>query len=229
MEQKNSSLSEAAHHFKSIPWYATLLERPGVLTFTPTSRLPEDLTGHSPTQDQLFRKTLNNTDTVPHCIGFYQDPFSSNLEIQGSPSSSSGSSSQLGSKLLVNSASLIFDLCPGVNGFNGTAHGGLISSLVDEAMGSLIFINHQVQTREQAQGRRLPRDVLDLNNSRFFTASMTVRFLKPIPTPQTVVVTASLNRIEGRKMSLDVTVKGKHQVEFARCDGLWMSLPKGKM
>ncbi|KAI1652286.1 HotDog domain-containing protein [Daldinia loculata] len=228
MEQ-NSSLAEATHHFKSTPWCAALLERPGVITFTPTSRLLEDPTGNSPTQDQLFRKTLNNADTVPHCIGFYHDPVSSNLDIEENPSTSLIPSSQLGPKLLINSASLIFDLCPGVNGYNGTAHGGFISSLIDEAMGSLIFINHQVQTREEAQGRRLPRGVLDLNNVRFFTASMTVRFLKPLPTPQTVVVTASLNRIEGRKMSLDVTVKDKHQVEFARCDGLWMSLPKEKM
>ncbi|KAI1653681.1 HotDog domain-containing protein [Daldinia decipiens] len=228
MEQ-NYSLVEATHHFKSIPWCVALLERPGVITFTPTSRLPEDPTGHSPTQDQLFRKTLNNADTVPHCIGFYQDPVSSDLDIEESPSASLGSSSQLSPKLFINSAPLIFDLCPGVNGYNGTAQGGFISSLIDEAMGNLIFTNYQVQGREEAQGRRLPRGVLNLNNARFFTASMTVRFLKHLPTPQTVVVTASLNRIEGRKMSLDVTVKNKHQVEFARCDGLWMSLPKEKM
>ncbi|OIW28190.1 hypothetical protein CONLIGDRAFT_465550 [Coniochaeta ligniaria NRRL 30616] len=215
-----SLLDRLTHHYNSIPWCAALLGRPDVIEFIPTSRLLEDAAGHSPTQDQLFRKTLNNNDSIPHCIGFYRDPFSSN---------SSDPSSQPIPRLLIKSCSLIYDLCPGVNGFNGTAHGGLISSLMDEAMGSLIFINHQVQTREEAQGRRLPQDVLDLNNVRFFTASMTVRFLKPLYTPQTVVVTASFNKIEGRKMSLDVTVEGKDQTAFAKCDGLWMSLPSRKL
>ncbi|KAI0130688.1 HotDog domain-containing protein [Daldinia grandis] len=223
---QNYSLVEATHHFKSTPWCTALLERPGVITFIPTSRFPEDPTGYSPTQDQLFRKTFNNADTVPHCIGFYQDP---NSDIEPSPSTQLGPSSQLGPRLLINSASLIFDLRPGVNGYNGTAHGGFIGSLIDEAMGSLILINHQVQTHDKAQGRRLPRGVVDLNNARFFTASMNVRFLKPLPTPGTVVVTASLSKIEGRKMSLDVTIKDKSQVEFARCDGLWISLPEGKI
>ncbi|KAH8912179.1 hypothetical protein BR93DRAFT_63947 [Coniochaeta sp. PMI_546] len=215
-----SFLAHVAQHYNSIPWCAALLGRPHVIPFIPTSRLLDDAAGHSPTQDQLFRKTLNKNDSIPYCIGFYQDPFSP---------TSSAQASQPGPKLLVKSCSVIFDLHPGVNGYNGTAHGGLITSLIDEAMGSLIFINHQVQTQEEAKGRRLPPDVMDLNNIRFFTASMAVRFLKPLPTPQTVVVTASLNKIEGRKMSLDVTVEDKHHAAFAKCDGMWMSLPKGKM
>ncbi|KAH8600720.1 HotDog domain-containing protein [Bisporella sp. PMI_857] len=225
MDQSLSS-SRAIAHFKSIPWCSALLEQPGAVIFTPTARLQEDAFGRSPTQDQLFRKTLKNHDTVPHCIGFYQDPALSDSQLDRR--APLVALSQLEPTLLIKSSSLMFDLRRGVNGYNGSAHGGFIASIMDEAMGSLIFVNHEFQKQNETRGH-YPQDILDLNNIRFFTASMTVRLRKPLPTPQSVIVTASLGRIDGRKMFLEVTVKGERGEEFANCDGLWISLQKEKL
>ncbi|KFY76835.1 hypothetical protein V499_03613 [Pseudogymnoascus sp. VKM F-103] len=207
-------------YFKSIPWCAAILEKTGIVTFTPTCRLQEDANGYCPTQDQFFRKSLRNDDAIPNCVGFYQDPFS---KTTSSPPSGSAL------RLLVNSSTLIFDLRPGINGFNGSAHGGLISALMDEAMGSMIFVNHEVYKDVEARKVTTPPNVMNLHGIAMFTASMNVRFQKPLATPHIVLVTATLNRIEGRKVFIDVTVKNENGVRFATCDGMWISVPKEKL
>ncbi|SPO07202.1 uncharacterized protein DNG_09896 [Cephalotrichum gorgonifer] len=222
MSPSSPDTADAAY-FKFVPWCNDLISRQGSILFTPTSRLPDDPTIGA-TRDQLFRKTLHHDGALPYCIGLYQDPTTSPDLQPTTPGSGPQSPT-----LYIKSSSILFDLRPGLNGFNGSAHGGLLSSLIDEAMGSLIFINHLVQTTHEKQGRKLPAGTLDLNSTRVFTASMAVRFQKPVPTPSIVVVTASLVKIEGRKIFFDVTVKGQHGEEYARCDGLWLSLPLEKV
>jgi acyl-coenzyme A thioesterase PaaI-like protein len=207
-------------YFKTIPWCTALLKEPDVVPYTPTCRLEPDASGHLPTQDQFFRNNLRIADLIPNCVGFYQDPFSNHQSKEQEDN---------GLRLLIQSSTLLLDLHPGVNGFNGSAHGGLISTLIDEAMGSLIFINDVVYKQVQKQGRPLPSNVLDMYGVAMFTASMNVRFRRPLATPQVVMATATFNRIEGRKVFLDVDVRSGDGVVFATCDGMWMSVPKEKL
>ncbi|KAI0145183.1 hypothetical protein GGR57DRAFT_306144 [Xylariaceae sp. FL1272] len=123
------------HTFEEIPWCAALLQQPGVVTFTPAARLPASADGRYPSQDQLFKTTLKTSATVPHYIGFYQSPFEDAEKTTLLPQASAKP------RLLVNSASLLVDLRPGINGFNATAHGGFIACLFDEIMGSLMFVS----------------------------------------------------------------------------------------
>lgn len=207
-------------YFKSIPWCSTFLTRPDIVPYTPTCRLEPDASGHLPTQDQFFRIHLRNTKLIPNCIGFYHDPFSNHRPEE---------KEENGLRLLIPSSTLLLDLHPGVNGFNGSAHGGLISTLIDEAMGSLIFINDVVYKQVQSRGRPLPSNALNMNGVAMFTASMNVRFRRPLETPQVVMATATVNKIEGRKIFLDVDVRSRDGVVFATCDGMWMSVPKVKL
>ena len=55
--------------FKSTIWTAKLLAEPDHIPFEPTCRLEPDSTGYCPTQDQLFRKILENQDAIPHAMG----------------------------------------------------------------------------------------------------------------------------------------------------------------
>lgn len=96
-------------------------------------------------------------------------------------------------------------------------------------MGSLIYINDVVYKQAQKQGRPLSTSVLNMDGVAMFTASMNVKFRKPLATPQVVTVTATLNRIEGRKVFLDVEVKSGDGVVFATCEGMWMSVPRHKL
>lgn len=220
---QSHSPSQDLSYFLSIPWCAALLNQPGVHTFAPTSRLPRDQVASG---DRLFPKTLHHADAVPHCIGFYQAP---------SPDTSpnavpvAASSQAANPTLLIRSCSLLFDLRPGVIGFNGSVHGGFIASLMDEAMGNLFLANYVAKMREVEANRPLPPGIMGLDDVRFVTANMTVRFQKPLPAPKVVVVTASLDRIDGRKLFLVVTATDERLVEFAKCEGMWVRLPHEKM
>ncbi|KAL2758463.1 hypothetical protein ACRALDRAFT_2040639 [Sodiomyces alcalophilus JCM 7366] len=219
-------LSKDESHFLSIPWCAALLTQPGVQTFLPTSRVPGGNAGHSPNRDRLFPETLHHADAVPHCIGFYQVP-SPETTPNATPVAASSQAADL--TFFIRSCSLLFDLRPGVIGFAGSVHGGFIAALMDEAMGNLFLANHVAQAREVEANRPLPPGTMGLNDVRFLTANMTVRFRKPLPAPKVVVVTSSLDRIEGRKLFLAVTVTDENLVEFAKCEGMWMTLPQEKM
>jgi acyl-coenzyme A thioesterase PaaI-like protein len=209
-------------HFQSIPWVASILAQPGTITFIPSSRQPQNSKGSAVSKDVLLGHSLNSPESIPHYIGFYQDPFSS--------STSTSQTKSKGQHFFFDSTTLIFDLHSGVNGFNGTVHGGLISVLFDEAMGNLMFMNHEMYKAIRKEGRTIPTDVMDFGGIAMFTASMNVRLQRPIATPQIVLVSSTLNRIEGRKVFLDTEVRSKEGVVFAKCEGMWMSVPiKGKI
>ncbi|KAI8630216.1 hypothetical protein F5Y19DRAFT_429370 [Xylariaceae sp. FL1651] len=215
------------HSFESIPWCAALLQKPGVIIFTPSARLPAGPDGHLPSQDQFFKTTLKTTDAVPEYIGFYQSPFSDSAkENLTSPSSPSA---RQGPRFFINTASLLIDLRPGVNGFNATAHGGLIASLFDEVMGNLIFMENEVQNEARDRGVPLSENIVNLRESAIFTASMNIKLIKPLITPEVVIATATLNGKEGRKLFLGYTIKNGDGIEFARGEAVWIAVRKEKL
>ncbi|CAG9948677.1 unnamed protein product [Clonostachys rosea f. rosea IK726] len=217
----NPTTQTAEQRFRSIEWCAVLLNRPGTTIFTPSCRLVDAL-GLPASQDQILRTTLNNSDAVPHCLGFYQDPASSSTP--GSPASPTQP------RLLINSSSALFDLQPGVNGYHGSTHGGFMAVLIDDSMGGLIYHNFVLQMQKQQEpGWNPPPGTLDLSKIQYFTAGMNIRLEKPLKTPAVVVVTSTLNRVEGRKLYLDVVVEDGNGTKYATCEGLWMSLPNQKI
>ncbi|KAI1813547.1 HotDog domain-containing protein [Poronia punctata] len=205
---------------ESIPWCAALLQKPGIVTFTPHSRMGPDTDGNYISGDQLFRTSLNTETTVPGYIGLYQSPFSSGTTTTLLPSSGS---------FLIDTVHLLFNLQPGLNGFNGTTHGGLIAALMDEAMGSLLFMNSRVQEDMRRRGMEVPGTVVDLSETQIMTANMNIKFMRPIKTPQVVMATATLNKIEGRKFFLGYDVRNGEGKEFAIGEGMWISLRKANL
>ncbi|VUC30924.1 unnamed protein product [Clonostachys rosea] len=217
----SSTSEKAEQRLRSIAWCAALLDRPGTTIFTPSCRLV-DASGLPASQDQILRTTLNNPDAVPHCLGFYQDP--------GSSSTPGSTTSPARPRLLINSSSTIFDLQPGVNGYHGSTHGGFMAVLIDDSMGGLIYHNFVLQMQKQQEpGWAPPPGTLDLSKIQYFTAGMNIRLEKPLRTPTVVVVTSTLNRVEGRKLYLDVVVEDGKGTKYATCEGLWMSLPNQKI
>ncbi|KAH8891929.1 hypothetical protein GQ53DRAFT_140189 [Thozetella sp. PMI_491] len=223
--------AEDVRYFKSIPWCAELLEQPGVRICATISRLDLNPNKGGPSNNTLFVRTLNTEDAIPHCIGFYRDPLSpetpglaSDPNVQGPASSADDGTS----RVLVRSSSIMFDLRPGVNGSNGTAHGGLITSLIDEAMGNMFLANAEARERATASGRALPPDLLDFRVERVITAGMDVRLKKPLITPGIAVLTAHFVQIKDRKMVMTVEVTGEQGVTFATGGGTWLLFPPKK-
>ncbi|KAI0397066.1 HotDog domain-containing protein [Xylariaceae sp. FL0594] len=219
--------------FESIPWCAAMLQKPGVVTFTPMARMAADASGNRASRDQLFRTTLGAENAIPNYIGLYQTPFSDPARLTLLPTLASHSPEDSGqpSKLLIDTVSLLIDLQPGVNGYTGTTHGGLIAALLDEAMGCLLFFNGQVQRDMRERGLSVPSSVVYLSNEDpIFTASVAVKYIRPITTPQVVVAAATLKRIEkGRKFFLGYDIRGDDGVVFASGEGLWISARREKL
>lgn len=171
--------------------------------------------------------TLNTANAVPRCIGFYKSPFSDTEETKLLEPVSRQMG--FGQQLLISTASYFFELRPGVNGFNGTAHGGLMACLFDQAMGDLLFINGEVHRRAVTKGAPLPPCYLNPLDNPMFTASMEMQLLKPLSTPQIVMVTVSLNKVVGRRMYLDSLLENREGIKFATGRGIWVSARKGKL
>ncbi|OTA67749.1 Thioesterase/thiol ester dehydrase-isomerase [Hypoxylon sp. EC38] len=213
----NSQLSESlkSHLDYFTSQGVSILQTPGIVPFLPASRQDAPIAKDTfVSQDTFFNYLLDSERAIPHLIGVYEDPFRHpTATFPHLP-------------VIITSASLILELRDGLHGFNGTVHGGLTCALMDEAMGSLLYQNHILNRQARADGFIPP------NSKRFtpaVTASMNVKYRRPIPTPQIVVVTASLDRIEGRKMYMHVVVKDRKDRECASCDGMFISIPNGKL
>jgi acyl-coenzyme A thioesterase PaaI-like protein len=103
-----------------------------------------------------------------------------------------------------------FSLGKGMNGYPHVCHGGMVATMLDETMALLLSSNK------------------DLENAAIRTETVTVylnvQYLKPVATPQTVVVTAMLREIKGRKHYIDGTIMNKSGEALAKAETLWMAL-----
>lgn len=105
----------------------------------------------------------------------------------------------------------------GVNGWRHIAHGGIVGAILDEAMGGLATINTKLKSSDDAQ------HVGDM-----VTAYLNVTYLKPVSTPQIILVTASLKEIKGTKHYIYGDVKNADGTVLAKAESLFLSLRKGR-
>lgn len=177
-------------HFRSIPWCLTLISDP-TFTHTPTySRQPK--VNH---EDSLFASTLISPTTIPYCLSLYKIP----------PKS----------EPFITQLQTLFALSTGLNGGPNLLHGGIISTLIDDVMGTLLTVNKD-------QGG------LPLSQSTV-TGEMKVRYLRPVRTPGTVVVVAESVRREGRRIWLEGEVRDAEGVVLARGEAVWVKVVGGKL
>ncbi|KUJ06481.1 uncharacterized protein LY89DRAFT_769369 [Mollisia scopiformis] len=146
--------------FKDTPWAISLFNDPILIPFTNDSRVPKSHTG-----DSFCAQTLNTPTTISAWQSFHRLPSSS------SPSASNQSTETL----------TVMKLGSALNGHPDICHGGFVSLLLDEVIGSAVE-------------ERRPRD------KSMMTAFLKVDYKKPVKTPATVLCRAWCERGEGRKM-----------------------------
>jgi len=96
----------------------------------------------------------------------------------------------------------------GMNGGALLLHGGIIATLMDDVIGTLLTVNKDANS-------------LPLTH-KTVTASMNVSYLKPVPTPGTVLVVARCREVRGRKLYMDAEVRDGEGVLLAKADSLWI-------
>ncbi|KAI1631301.1 Thioesterase/thiol ester dehydrase-isomerase [Biscogniauxia mediterranea] len=204
-----------------------ILQAPATLPFLPPSRQGSDQLSSSAgsegvfvSRDRLFKHLLDNERAIPHYIGFCADPFRD-------PCPPAGGFPDL--PFIAKSITLVLELRDGLRGFNGTVHGGLTCAIMDEAMGTLLFQNDLLGREAEAKGLVPAGAAAKGRFPAAVTAEMNVRYRRPLPTPQIVLVTASLERVEGRKTHMRVVVEDKEGREYASCTGTFIALASTKL
>ncbi|KAI1272294.1 HotDog domain-containing protein [Xylaria sp. FL0933] len=108
-------------HFTAIPWCATHLQGPRIITDAPISRTlkPDD-------EDSLFADTINSERGIFRMLMVYEEPLSPTER--------------------VNELKTFLTLGSGLNGYPGVCHGGLVVAILDEVVSHLVPINQDRKT-----------------------------------------------------------------------------------
>ncbi|MCJ1398429.1 hypothetical protein MMC11_001627 [Xylographa trunciseda] len=102
-----------------------------------------------------------------------------------------------------------------LNGYPHLCHGGIVATIMDEVMSTLLSVN---KSRSGIYGGPV-------------TASLNVSFLQPVWTPQVVLVTAKLGAIRGRKVDVESSVRDSNGNDLAKGEALFIRMddPREKL
>lgn len=94
-----------------------------------------------------------------------------------------------------------------MNGGPYMLHGGLIATLLDDTIGTLLTVN------KDQDGSPL--------TSHTVTVSLNVKYLRPVKTPQTVLVVAICREIKGTRFYMDAEIRDESGKVLAKADSVW--------
>lgn len=109
---------------------------------------------------------------------------------------------------------VLFSLASGVDGYPGVMHGGAVGVLMDEILGILVQQNMDLES-DHAVFRANPA-----------TATMDVRFKRPVPTPCIVRGRGTIAKLEGRKLHLAAEILDANGLLLASCESVWIALDR---
>jgi acyl-coenzyme A thioesterase PaaI-like protein len=98
----------------------------------------------------------------------------------------------------------------GVAGWPGVVHGGIVATILDEVTGLVQTINFKHKT--------FPHHVA------YMTAYLNTVYLRPVPCPATLMITARIIKLEGRKLYVEGTIFNDKGESLARADALFIAL-----
>ncbi|KAL4729456.1 hypothetical protein ACLX1H_003876 [Fusarium chlamydosporum] len=178
--------------FASHPWTAALLCAPDTIPFLPSCRNPQ-----SPAHDQLFGNVLNKDRGLPHFISYFHAP---SVKVARDPLHN------------ITEIFVLVSVGEGTSGYPGVVHGGVVTALLDETMGTIFDLNATLGKEARA----------------FKTASVTggieVKFLKAVPTNSVLCIAAVAEEIDGRKTKVRAEMKNEEGEVLASCTSKWVAL-----
>ncbi|GIJ81533.1 hypothetical protein Asppvi_000032 [Aspergillus pseudoviridinutans] len=153
------------------------------------------------TSDTFFNETLRTARTIPHALAVARKEVL-NLRDKAADERVTGSAGQPDYVLFVHLAS-------GLNGYRDTVHGGVLASLLDEALGCCVEgFRQQLKAGER---------------TALYTANLNISYRAPVASPGVYIVKAWLARRDGRKWFLEAQVVGEDGKIRADVKSLWVS------
>lgn len=210
-------------YFQAIPWCAAQLSDPEYIVVPSRFAKPE-----KSTKGSFFTHTLAQDTAITACV--YQMRRSRHND----PAVTS-TQSEAGPRPMVSEVRAFFSTGSGVNGFPGVAHGGFVAAIVDEVMGFLINSNRtatesaasppeNVSNSGQSHQQNVP---LGPPGSSVVTAELTIKYRRPVPTGETLLVYAWIEKVEGRKIFVKGTVEGEERQILSEGYGSFVALKPG--
>lgn len=154
------------------------------------------------TEDSLLAETLKTDNTVRAVLSLCRHP--RDISPEGAEKKA----------LRIDEVRTIVSLGSGMNGHSHILHGGIVATLLDEVMGILLTSNKD-PANASIQGET-------------FTAYLHVNYLKPVDTPQTVLVTARFRELKGRKHFIESTIEDGDGAVLAKGEALWVGIRESK-
>lgn len=110
----------------------------------------------------------------------------------------------------------ILSLGSDVNGFPNVCHGGIVATILDEVMGELINVNLKHQT---------------IQRTSYMTGYLNTTYKGKVVTPNTYLVVARMQKVEGRKLFISGAVEDGSGRVLAKADALFIGLkiPIGRL
>ncbi|KAK8210888.1 HotDog domain-containing protein [Phyllosticta capitalensis] len=176
--------------FLQVPWSAKLLADSDFVLSPTDSRNPK-----ATTEDSFIAETLQSQRTVRAWITQLRLP----EDLPSYPIREARSFLQLGD---------------GVCGFARVAHGGMISTLLDEITGILLTANAIEMDKRAGRTRGL--------NS--VTAYLNVSYKKPLPAPGLALAVAKIHKVDGRKLYISSSLEDGLGAVFATGDVMFVEM-----
>lgn len=183
----------AIAHFRSNPWANNLVSSEDYTPIPTDSRRRKPSTG----EDGFFADTLATSTTIPHVLTLQRrniTPPQSETPtwLPATKQDAAAAAAKPTPGTTPADIIMILDLAsPGLSGHPSTVHGGVVATLIDEAM-SLAVAAHTAAPGSFASGEDNPR-------GKIFTAQLDVRYRKRVTTPALLVVRAKVVGRVGRK------------------------------
>ncbi|KAK4099155.1 hypothetical protein N658DRAFT_508995 [Parathielavia hyrcaniae] len=202
-------------YFRAIPWCAAHLSPPPgyrdakLVIAQPLTRRLSATSEHS-----LISRVLNNPRAIPAYIIFYTAPPQSPTPTSSAPRPSPIQETHPG---LIREVGALVALGPQLSSWAGVCHGGVVATLLDDAMAQIMVLNNE-------------SGVFATGGVPVVTSRLETRFLKPVRTgtaaqgANVVLVTARLVRVEGRKCLLEAEIKGEAGEVLARGESVFVAL-----
>lgn len=186
----------AITHLRTHPWANSLISSTDYTPIPTDSRRFKTSTG----EDGFFAGTLATPNTIPHVLTLQR------LKLTPPPTSpptwlpATKADAAAASKPTPGANPpdiiMIFDLgTPGVSGHPSTVHGGIVATLIDEAMSLAVSAHTSPPGSENAESENA-----EINpRGKIFTAQLDVRYRRRVTTPALLVVRSKVVARVGRK------------------------------
>ncbi|KAI5463700.1 HotDog domain-containing protein [Mariannaea sp. PMI_226] len=187
-----SQFEDEISFFNSVPWTAALLNEADAIPFLPACRTPA-----SDVHDQFFGRTLHNDRGIQHMISIFRI---------------SSAAAALDPGQVITEVDTLVYVGSGITGFANVVHGGIVASLLDEAMGCIFDLNIALEKESPT---------FQTSN---VTGALNVTYLKKVPTNSLLLLTAKVEAFNGRKTTIQCQLRDETREVLAKCESTWVGL-----